>query len=361
MSKVNITDKENSVAINRFALCAILIALALILYWQSLSFGFSFDDSGHLADLASHSSLWQPFLQSGFQGNLYRPVFMLSLSLNELLFGPSPYSYHLINIILHSFNSILVFLIFARVLGTKAAFGGAALWTLSPLQIEAVANISGRAELIAHFFGLLYLFVSTSIINREERAGLASYLLIFASILLASLSKESALVYPALLILLVYFLYGSNSLKSKSFIRVLLASAFACLFYLLIRVAALGFDSFSSNPHWSDNPLILLSTPYRVIEALSLQGKYIALSLVPLNLSSDYSFPALIPLTQRFSPFALLDLILFFLVFATGIYYLRGRQLLALCILWFLASFAITSNLFISIGTNFAERLAYLP
>ena len=109
--------------------------------------------------------LYQPFTHPGLipAGITWwlirqRPVQMLSFGINYWLSGEDPFSYHVVNLLLHLVNGLLVYRI-ARLLaalkGGRVPFAfAAALFLLHPVQTESVSYISGRAYSLSALFFL---------------------------------------------------------------------------------------------------------------------------------------------------------------------------------------------------------------
>lgn len=97
-----------------------------------------------------------PILSSGSHGS-YRPISVISFRLNYWFSGYNPWSYHLVNVILHVVATGLVLKLGDCLLCQKAARLSALLFAVHPIHTEAVASIVGRAELIACVFYLASL------------------------------------------------------------------------------------------------------------------------------------------------------------------------------------------------------------
>lgn len=128
----------------------------------------------------------------------YRPVVLLSFHLDALISRAGFPTYHLTNVLLHTANSGLVFLLFAALLpSTPAAAFGALLFALHPVHVESVAFVSGRTDLWAALFVLLAALVwargPETVATRTFAAPAASG----CCLLLGILAKETALVAPA--------------------------------------------------------------------------------------------------------------------------------------------------------------------
>src|SRR5262245_15114089 len=108
-------------------------------------------------------SYWWPYTDS----NLYRPLTTLSYLVNYSILGNQdrPVGYHVVNILLHMLNVLLLFGISNRLVGgIWISFFIAAIWAAHPLATEAVTQIVGRADLLAAAgtLGALYAHMQAS-------------------------------------------------------------------------------------------------------------------------------------------------------------------------------------------------------
>lgn len=201
-----------------------------------------------------------------FANPYYRPLLDIVYRLEFWLFGPSPMGYHIVNILLHWLNAILIMILTLR-LTQKQAFAWcvAALFLVHPLQSEAVACISGISNLLFTTFLLLsflqYMRLTVGkneLSVTEEAVEFSSALLLFGAALLA---KEQALVLP-ILVLFYEFSLPHLSGKSNTGWRLRL-SGFAIVAggYLLWRKIILGGFLTSFIPNVGEFYLRLKSLP----------------------------------------------------------------------------------------------------
>jgi len=145
-------------------LLAILPALFTIaLYWPATRCNFiNYDDNEYVT---SNFAVQQGLTWNGVKwafvtpvaGN-WHPLTMLSYMLDSQLYGVGPQGYHLTNVLLHSANTALVFLLLQYLTGALwRSFLVAALFGFHPLHVESVAWVSERNDVLCTFFGLLRL------------------------------------------------------------------------------------------------------------------------------------------------------------------------------------------------------------
>lgn len=331
-----------------------LFIISTALYAGTLGFGFSLDDSYHLVsndNVKSPDYAAKAFVQPTWPGNLYRPTLGASLALTYAVADLKPLTYHLTNVAAYAATAILAYLFLLHLMPGRFAFIAALLFTLHPLHVEAVANVSHRSEIFACGFGLagLYLALSySSLVGAVCAAGL---------FLLAFLSKESALAFLPIL--------GCALLaipERKSFKLPMLAACTAAGMYVGLRIFALGsFVVNESKIFYVVNPIADLPPLSRAANALVLLGQYLLLSLFPANLSHDYSFAETTPITDFSDPHVVICLALLAGLLSLFAWAVIRRDSIWLWPAWFAASIAVQSNVLFPIGTVFAERLMFTP
>ena len=339
---------------------ALTLLLPAVLYAVSLENGFVLDDKaairdnpivhrGNIAEIFT-SDYWAGFHND--RSGLYRPLTVLSFALNYFLSGTVPTLYHLLNLLLHSTTSLLLY-VFCRLCSRRGdlALLSALLFATHPIQTECVAGLVGRADILAALFGLLALCLH---LQRSHWSYLGAGLALVAALL----SKESAVVLPALFLLTDLFQYRAFS--EKCYGKVYLFYICLVLAYLVWRWHVLGSLAITSvDP--LDNPLITLTWSLRLLNAVEILFRYLGQLLLPISLAADYSFAAL-PLTLQLLS---VELVLVGAGLAAGLLLLCfswGRAPWAafgLC--WILICLAPVANIFLPIGTIMAERLLYLP
>ncbi len=186
-----------------------LILIPVWVFWPVLGYDFvNWDDPLLVVDNPqiknlSPEGLKEIFLSSAKVSNYYMPLTFLSFSLDYALFGLDPGAFHRVNLLIHVLNGLLVFYFF-YLLSRNAvwAFGGAALFSVHPLNVEAVAWVTERKGLLAAFFLLLSLLAYVRHLDKGTRYSYPGAILFF---FLSLLSKPVGLMFPFILFLLDYF------------------------------------------------------------------------------------------------------------------------------------------------------------
>ncbi|HRZ11670.1 MAG TPA: tetratricopeptide repeat protein [Kiritimatiellia bacterium] len=192
----------------RLATALALGVLALVVFLPAAGFDFlNLDDLNYVADnehvntgLSWANVKWA---FSSAHENWWLPLLWLSYMADSELFGPGPFGYHLVNVLLHALNTALLFWALWRMTGSAArsAFV-AALFAVHPQRVEAVAWITSRKDVLS---GLFYLLSLLAYLRCVERPTLARRLLLPVLMLLGLMSKAILITLPPVLLLLDYW------------------------------------------------------------------------------------------------------------------------------------------------------------
>jgi tetratricopeptide (TPR) repeat protein len=345
----------------------VAVALAAgLLYARSVQFGWVFDDQmevvlntfirslNFIPALFTHT-VWAG---SGMETYLYRPLASLTYALNYQVSGLEPWSFHLVNILLHVGVTLLVFRLgLAWGLSTLASGLGALLFAVHPVHVEAVSAVFGRKDLLATLFLLaMMLWHRRALVDGGLRSGVP--VIAFA---MALLSKEVGMAGLGLVAAqdLIFAKDRRAVFRNPSLPRLYTGYLAVLVGYVLVRNALIGGLSIPATSYL-DNPLVAADPPFRVLTALAVLGKGVVLQLIPYGLSPDYSYNA-IPLVQSLVDVRLLTAL--GILGATAVLLIRfqDQRVLPMALAWYGLAILPASNLLITSGTIFGERLLYLP
>jgi len=329
---------------------SLLLGMSAIVYGNALADSFTYDDFLYVLNnpLVSSPS-FRGFFQATEFSNVFRPVTFASFALNWILGNIHPMGYHLLNLLLHAGVTVLLYFVLRKLLenvprAETLSFVAAALFAVHPIHTEAVTSIVGRSEML----GAGFLFAAWLLHLYDQLVPA------LACFVLAMMGKESAVAFVPL-VLVGDYVRG----KWKPFTRYVWIVAVALL-YAAVLFKAQGGVFGEHGVDFLDNPLANFPPRLRILNAIRVAWKYLALQVFPAHLSYDYSYNA-IPLYvdwRHTLPPALAALA----VLGLWVWVLRARRMewvLAGGI--YLAGFAATSNILIPTGTIMGERLAYLP
>jgi tetratricopeptide (TPR) repeat protein len=257
-----------------------------------------------------------------------------------------------VNWILHAAAACLLYILLVRVGITRwGSFAGSLLFAALPIHTEAVASIVGRAELLAASFGLIFL-----ILHSEGRRSVIAAL----SLLVAALCKESAVAFLALALWMDAALGVPTPRRKHRFAYSTYGIyAAAIAIWLAARTAVVAGRKLVIMR--LDNPLVDASLIDRITTAASVQLRYLRLAVVPVGLSSDYSYHQ-IPVGGAGAIAGFFVLLAIAAAAAFLCWRFRRREpILAFAVGGYAILFLPASNLLFPIGTIMGERLAYAP
>jgi Flp pilus assembly protein TadD len=341
---------------------AIIGLAALAAYSNSFAVPFLFDDPLSIAQNASIRHLWpiwdalSPSPTSFVVG---RPVLNFSFAVNYALGGETVWGYHAVNLAIHIFAGLTLYGIVRRTLlrpslrerfgpsATGVALAVAILWTVHPLQTEAVTYVSERAESL---MGLLYLLTLYCFIRGtgSPRSG-CWFTLSVVACLLGMASKEVMVSAP--LMTLLYdrtFVSGSfrDAWARHRQLYLGLAGTWLLLGYQLVGL------------HNRDVGLGLGITGWAYsVRACRLVVDYLWLALWPHPLVFDYGEFVAVRHIAEVVPYALILVVLV----AGVVFELWRRPAIGFVGAWFFMILAPTSSVVPVVGQPMAEHRMYLP
>ena len=342
--------------------------LAVLVYANSLANGFAYDDVPILEsrDLVHGLDKFPELLTAEywparFGSGLYRPLTMVSFAVDWSVWGGEPFGFHLTNVVLHAGITALLALLLLRFFPWWAALVGGAVFAVHPVHTEAVANVVGRAELLAATFVLVACVVYVGA-RRRGRLSWVALVAISVSYALAMLSKEVGVVLPALLLVLdLPAVARGRAGDGKAYLRArlpLFASLAAVLVgYLALRWAVLG-EPISSLAKGTFAPDASFAT--RLFTMARVWPRYYELSLLPTELSADYS-PAVILPASQLTPLGLVGFALVAATVVLAVVLYRRMPEFSMAVAWAAVALLPVSNLIIVTEIVLAERTLYTP
>jgi tetratricopeptide (TPR) repeat protein len=277
----------------------VIFLISFGLYAPNLNNGLFWDDNDWIVgnafvhDFSHLKEIFSENILAGFglNSNYYRPLLLLSFAFNYIISGVKPMGYHLVSNGFHIANAILIFIICFSIFRRKLpSFIASLLFAIHPLQVEAVAYISGRGDPMSVFFMLVSLWFFIKINTRAVRRRLYWTLSLMAMIL-ALLSREtSVLLAPLLLIFYISFLSRDKFLLAiKGGIYKTWPFFVISLVYGLLRLTVLNFQNtlnfYGGSNIYTDNLL------YRIYTFGHVFLEYLKLIFVSVNLHMERDFP----------------------------------------------------------------------
>ena len=359
----------------RLSWALLLAGACLLVYANALTGGFAYDDKAIVRDnfrIRAPSRVDEIFTTQYFggapgTGTAYRPLLLLSFAVQWWIHGADPLAFHAVNVLFHAGATLLLAALFLRLgIGPPVAVGAALLFAVHPIHVEAVASIVGRGEAQAAALVLGYLLLALRFADGGRRRALALALSLLCY-LAANLTKESAAVAPALLVLgLAWTGEGGLGARLATALRrgwaVYVGSAAVLLAVFALRARVLGgpLKAGHTGIFELENALAPLPPLLRAANACALFFRMLGRLVLPLRLSADESAWSIRPLAPN-DALAWATPALLAALAAAALWRMRERSIPALGFLFLGLASLPTSNLLFPTGTIFAERLAYLP
>ena len=232
---------------------AILAFTAAAPYLPALRYGFVYDDKPQIVenrDLLSLENIPGFFAQSitkavglhnAAQPVFYRPLFFSQLCLTRTLFGPGPFGFHLVSLLFHIGNTLLLYCTAVR-LGMRpaSAYLAALLFAVHPVHVESVVWASASPELMVTagiLCALLAFLIRQASSSRMARYGWRTFSL--AAFLAALFVKETALVTLPLVAAIVFFELPGEISTHRRLAAGLAPYVGVALFYFAVRTHVL--------------------------------------------------------------------------------------------------------------------------
>jgi tetratricopeptide (TPR) repeat protein len=182
-------------------LAVFLAALTIAAYAPALRAGFIWDDDQHLT---ANPCIVGPLGLRGIwttSAAVYYPLVLTSFWVGHAIWGLNPFFFHLVNVVFHAANAVILWRILLR-LEIPGAWLGAALWALHPVQVESVAWITELKNTQSGFFYLLAILFFLKWRDdsaKAERTTVLNYGLLILCAALAILSKASTVMLPVVI------------------------------------------------------------------------------------------------------------------------------------------------------------------
>lgn len=344
----------------------LIAAFGCLLYLNTLTHDYVLDDFSMIKEnfvtkqgVQGIPTLWKTHSRYGYwnsPGELYRPIPMTMFALEWQIAPDQPWLGHLMNILLYGLSGSLLFLTLVRWMkdyNLLLPLLASLFFVAHPVHVEVVANIKSRDEILMFLLAVLSLFFLWRYLEKNKISALLAALL---SYLAALFSKENAVTFVAIVPLFMYFF--TKSKFSKILVTTGLFAAPALIF-ILVRKAVIGDIVNPGETSILDN--FLVGAPdagIRYASSFLILGKYLWTLVFPHPLSSDFGYNQ-IPFANWGDWRVLLSLALWVGMGVFALIRLKNKDLWSFAILFFLINFSIFTNLLVTIGTSYGDRLLY--
>lgn len=365
-------------------LLLITIIITFFLYFPTYEAKFlSWDDTKYITENSiitniSPENIIKIFSSTYFSN--YHPITSISFALDYYYFNTNAGYYHLINIIIHIINGLLVFFFINKLFKVPGiSLLSAVLFLVHPMHSESVAWISERKDLIYSMFFLCSMITYIFYLEKKKRKFIY---LSFISFIFSLLSKSMATTLPLVLIMIDYIFYNNKNATKRGFSS-LQSDDEGTNDYKQSRIYERIIGTLRRKQILIKIPFFMVSLVFGIIayiaakESLEIKQinttlifnnffiicnsiiKYLIYAVYPYKLSAYHPLPYLkngfLPLIYYLSPLAILGLI--FIVLK----YLRNRKIIIFGLMLFIITISVALKIIPFGKTFFSERYTYIP
>ena len=371
-------QKSNSPSAS-LLVCIALCCVILIPYCQVKDYPFiNYDDPMYvtenphvLSGLTLKSLLWS--FTTGYAVN-WHPLTWISHMIDCALFGTAAGNHHLVSVLFHICNSLLLFIILRALSGAfwRSALV-AALFALHPLHVESVVWVSERKDVLSAFF--FFLTIGCYIWYVRQR-GCGQYFLIVLCFALALMAKPMAVTLPFVLLLLDFWplnriTFRENTAAKQDGQKANFLTVFPPHNHALTDVKKLIFEKspllllsivscvvtfMVQQKGGAINSLEIVPLKARAINAIIAYCLYIKKTIVPVDLAVFYPFSSTINW-----PVGIVCLIFLVVITIVALKNARKYPYVITGWLWFLGTLVPVIGL-VQVGSQaMADRYSYIP
>ena len=354
--------------------CGMLAAILLAVYGQVGTFDFvAYDDPSYVI---ANSHVRGGLSLDGFEWAFtdrsepnWHPVTWLSHMLDVSAFGLDPGAHHLINVLLHLINTLLLFGVLTSLTGsTWRSACVAALFAVHPIHVESVAWISERKDVLSTGFGLASL---AAYVGYARHGGWARYALSACALALGLMSKPMLVTLPFVFLLIDHWplnrlrLDGSQPLQpgasqsvSPAWMRVVAEKIPLLVLSVLVSVIAYSYQERAGSMAAAAE----ISLPLRLVNAVVSYAAYLAKVVWPFELAPHYPHPYLPEYGgSAYSGAAIALAVLLLVGLSLVVLATRRRGYPVVGWLWYLGTLGPVIGL-VQVGTqSMADRYGYIP
>jgi hypothetical protein len=220
---MNTPNKLNGILTNSKAQILLILLLTVVVFIPALFAGFIWDDDAAYDNplLKTVDGLWKIWTvpRANFQELHYWPIVYTSFWFEHQLWGNNPVGYHLINILLHALNVVLLWFVLRKIEIPGAGFI-AFIFALHPVHVESVAWVIERKDVLSGFFYLTSFLAFLNYLHPQSKiVNLKFYPIALFLFICALLSKSITVSLP--LAMLLYLWWKNGRIKKNELILLL--------------------------------------------------------------------------------------------------------------------------------------------
>ncbi len=342
-------------------LLALLLALSgACVWWPVVRNDFvDYDDKEYVTDnaLVNGGLTWSGVgrAMTTFQSSNWHPLTWISHMADVSLFGLEPWGHHLVGLLIHLANGLLLFVLLRGMTGRALLSAAvAAFFLLHPLRVESVAWASERKDLLAGLLWMLTLLAYRAHLARPSRW---RYLVVVTGFALGLMAKPMVVTLPFVLILLDVWPLGRLFAPSAAGNNRPALVALEKVPLLLLSAVSCGLTYLAQSRGGSVNMAGRQHLIMRIPNAVMSYGRYLLKTVWPDRLAIFYPLPPKPPpvwITLSVGAGLLSVTVL-------CLWWWRRRPYLATGWFWYLGTLVPVIGLVQVGGQAYADRYTYLP
>ncbi|MBF0100943.1 MAG: tetratricopeptide repeat protein [Desulfobacterales bacterium] len=348
---------EKRIFIHNHYLYELILLLAIfIAYSQVRTYPFVlYDDQAYIVNkfriqtgLSWNNLIWA--LRSTEEGN-WHPLTWMSHMLDCQLFGLNAGGHHLMNLLIHILNTLILFhALFKMSREYWPSILATAFFALHPVNVETVVQIAQRKNLLCSFFLALSLYSYAYYVDKET---LSRYIWLIIAYSLGLMSKPMIVTLPFLLLLLdIWPLQRINSFSFKKLTIIVLEK----IPLMLLSIIASILTYYAQNQAGATKMLGPVSMILKLSNVAMAYWRYLYNLFFPFNLSFFYQYP-----THQHIIAVVISVLGLCLISFLAIFYINKIPWLFTGWFWFLGTLIPVIGL-VQVGDqHIADRYAYIP
>jgi tetratricopeptide (TPR) repeat protein len=342
----------------------VLFIMTFAVYRQVINYEFiTFDDDIYVTDnstvkkgISLSGVLWAFKFTDGKSQAYWHPVTWLSHMFDCQMFDINAGMHHLTSLLLHAANSILLFYILSSATGDlwRSAFV-AALFALHPVNVDSVAWIAERKNILSMFFWMLTML---SYVYYTRRPDIIRYFVSILLFALGLLSKPVLVTLPFALLLFDYwplerFELRHPGLQKRLIFNIILEKTP----FFILSFVSVYLSSVSLRRIGNLSSVDLIPMNLRLENAIVSYAAYIGKMVWPSGLSIYYPFPASIAVWKIIASLIMLVSVTVFVLFKMSRFRFLGTGWF-----WFIGTLVPVSGIVQGgLWPMMADRWAYIP
>lgn len=332
----------------------VVAGIVAVVYGTTFLNQWTYDDIYVVVNNPDTLSLSE-FMKNSYPG---RPLRELTHIIERYFFGTKPGGYHILQLLLHTFNGMILYIFMVRAgLKSLPALLGTLFFLLHPLQSESVANIAHRKELLGFFGAFLSIISYQESLYFQDKKRHLFILLSIILFIIGMAGNETVITIPVVWVAYEYLLVPRNERYLFRFPRVLtIASLVACVSSLFWLIPYFTYQNIQA---------VYLKNNYEPLERMlpHIMGVFTAFALYwqklvyPRYLAPEY----VIPLADSYSqPLAWCGIIILIGLLSVAYLCRNSSPLIAFGVCYFLLLYLPVSNI-IPVAYSMADRYMYIP